>query len=105
MTNLHHIKRRPEGGFLFSATRKNECVLLDDEFKIKKVLKEDFNWVQDSEIVDDKIILADNNNSRLVFFDSSYNKIGEIEWKEGIRRVSNMIRITGLEAKKMFIQG
>jgi len=103
MTNLHHIKKIPNGGFIFSATRKNETVILDEKFEIKKIIKGDFDWVQDSEVIKDNFILADNNHSRLVIVSKEYKEIGEITWKEDIRRVSNMIRVSGSEAKDIFI--
>lgn len=102
MTNLHHIKKNPSGGYMFSATRDNKIVFLNDQLEIIKIIKEDFDWVQDCEIVDKNIIISDNNNSRFVLFDSSFNKISEIKWDKGLRKVSNSIRVTGKEAKIIF---
>jgi hypothetical protein len=104
MVHPHAIRRR-DGGWTVCDSESHAVILLSEDFWIQAVIESDFNWVQDALAVDDGILIADANNSRIVLWDTararpSYQisypeewKIYQIEvadgrWEDGIRSLA-----------------
>lgn len=95
LSNPHSFYPRVEEGFIVSDTRYRypseenstthygRVVLFDNQFRQEGEIRDDFCWVQDARSVSingkEHFIVADSNNSRLLFYDSGLKKIDE--WK------------------------
>jgi hypothetical protein len=86
MRNPHSIRRHGDG-WLVADSRSSAVVVLDADFWIESLIESDFNWVQDAVSVgQDAILVADANNSRIVFWDMALKKAVQqvtypSEWK------------------------
>jgi hypothetical protein len=98
----HHI-RYCRNRFILSDTRNQRVLFLNKNYKIIKILKGTYNWVQDAILTHDgNIIIADSNNARVVKIDISGEKIGEFKWNESERKISSLLTITDQEAINIF---
>lgn len=98
----HHI-RCYRNGFILSDTRNQRVLLLNKNYKIIKILKRDYDWVQDAiPLADGNIIIADSNNARLVKTDISGKKLGEFKWNRNERKISSLLIITTRETANIF---
>jgi len=99
----HNIRKRSDG-FMVCDTRANRVLLLDQKFNVTKILKHDFDWVQDAlEIYDrETYLVADSNNNRLVLIDCLGKLISSMEWKKDTRKVASLEIVTESEAKNIF---
>ncbi len=85
MRNPHSI-RKANGGWIVSDSRSNAVIMLSEDFWIDAIIESDFNWVQDAIALDDGILIADANNSRIVLWDLKGGRISHQvsypeEWK------------------------
>lgn len=71
-----HSIRRAGHGWLVCDSRSGAVLILDSDFWISRVIKGDFNWVQDAVALDDEaLLIADSNNSRLLIWNMAKGKI------------------------------
>ena len=98
----HHI-RYYRNRFILSDTRNQRVLLLNKNYKIIKILKGNYNWVQDAVLTrDGNIIIADSNNARLVKIDISGKKLSEFKWDKKERKISSLLTITEEAAINIF---
>lgn len=98
----HHI-RYYRSRFILSDTRNQRVLLLNRNYKIIKILKGNYDWVQDAiPFADRNIIVADSNNARLVKTDISGKKLDEFKWNRSERKISSLLIVTVEEAANIF---
>lgn len=98
----HHI-RCYQTGFILSDTRNQRVLLLNKNYKIIKILKGAYNWVQDAvSLTSGDIIIADSNNARLVKTDISGKKLDEFKWNKNERKISSLLIVTVKEIANIF---
>lgn len=98
-----HNIRKKSNGFILSDSRSNRVLLLDDKFKIERILKAKFNWVQDAiEINKEQYLIADSNNYRIVLVDCGGNIKSKLKWRRDSKKIASMELIDTLEAKNIF---
>lgn len=107
-----HSVRKTSTGWVVSDSRNNCVVLLDHDFWISSVIDGDFDWVQDAIFHEGRLLVADANHSRLVWWDLEKNrplreirysdqwKIYQVEiiegpWEQRLRSVPTMSAATG----------
>jgi hypothetical protein len=100
----HHIRYYPDKDiFLLSDTRAQRILLLNKNYKIIKILKGNYNWVQDAVLLSDgNIIIADSNNARLVKVNILGKKVGEFKWNKNERKISSLLVLTSNEIVNVF---
>jgi hypothetical protein len=98
----HFIKKR-KNGYLVSDTRNNRVLLLNKKFKIKKIFKNNYNWVQDAvELKNGHFIIGDSNNERIVKVNQDGKKIEKFQMKKNSRKLFSFLKITKKEAAEIF---
>jgi hypothetical protein len=83
LTRPHSI-RQVGDGWLACDSHSGAVLLLDSDFWISRVVEHDFNWVQDAVAIDhETLLIADSNNSRLVVWSITKDKLErEIRYPE-----------------------
>lgn len=85
--NKPHSPRRISTGWSVCSSGDSIVVILDEEFSIRGLLEQDFNWVQDAiEIDDASMLIADANNNRFVLWNFVTGRCSDVvrypsEWK------------------------
>ncbi len=97
----HHI-RAWRDAFMLSDTRNGRVLLLDRDYNIVKAVKGDYNWLQDAVWFDDKILIGDSNNARLVKTDINGKKLNEFSWDKKKRKIGSFLLIKANKAAKIF---
>lgn len=70
MRRPHAIRPRPDGGWTVCDSGAGTLVLLDEDFRFVKSTGQDFDWVQDGLMLDERnALIADANNRRLATWD------------------------------------
>lgn len=87
-----HSLRKTETGWMVSDSGSNGVVLLDEDFWIASIVMGEFDWVQDATIYRDRLLVADANHSRLVWWDIARNR------QEAEIRYSDQWKIYQVEA-------
>jgi hypothetical protein len=81
--NRPHSIRKTEAGWIVCDSRSNGVVSLDENFWITSVVTGGFDWVQDAILCDDRLLVADANHSRLVWWDIGKDKqVGEVKYSD-----------------------
>jgi len=96
---IHHIKN----GFIVSDTRGNRSIILNKDLKVVQELKKDFDWVQDSIEFNKYYIVGNDNKHELSVFDVKGGFKQEFVWKENTRKLSSLLKVSGGEAKNIFL--
>ena len=103
LTNPHGIHKTVDG-FIVSDTRGNRTLILDKNLKVKKVIKGDFDWVQDSIEFKDYYVVGNDNKGRFDIYSKSGKLSDQLYWGENLRKLSSIYKVTGKIAKEIFIK-
>lgn len=103
LKNAHSIKKN-KNEYLVCDTKGNRVFLLNKDFSIKQVLKNDFDWVQCALFSrDNDVIIADSNNGRIILWDrSSTQYVTLYKFKPGKKRIGSIIEIDKATAESVF---
>ena len=98
----HFIRGRREG-YLISDTRNNRVLLLDKNFKIRRIFKNGYDWVQDTiELSNGNFVIGDSNNDRIVRVDESGKELEILQMEKSSRKIFSFLTITKNEAVDIF---
>jgi WD40 repeat protein len=103
LKNPHGIKKR-NNEYLICDTKGNRVFILDINFKIKKQISSNFNWVQDAIFTQEgNIILADSNNGRLWLWEREKDNLKIIyQYDPNQLRIGSIMEISYGNAIKVF---
>lgn len=98
----HSIRKR-KGGYLVSDTRNNRVLLLDKNFEIKKILKNNYDWVQDTiELSNGNLVIGDSNNNRIIRVDKNGKELEISQTEKNSRKIFSFLAITKSGAMDIF---
>ncbi len=98
-----HFIRERNDGYILSDTLNNRVLLLDTNFKIKKIIEKDYNWIQDTIVLGNgNLLLGDSNNTRIVKLDKNGNELEILYMKKDSRKIFSFLSITKSEALNIF---
>jgi hypothetical protein len=98
----HHIRKRKDG-YLISDTKNNRVLILDKKFNTKKIIENDYNWVQDAiELKNGDFVIGDSNNDRFIRVNKNGDELGILKMKKNTRKMFSFLTITKREAINIF---
>lgn len=98
----HFIKER-RGGYLISDSRNNQVLLLNKSFRIERVIKNNYDWVQDTiEISNGNLIIGDSNNERIIRVDRNGKELEVLPMEKNSKKIFSFLAITKREAIDIF---
>lgn len=98
----HSIRKRKRG-YLICDTRNNRVLLLDNNFKIEKIIKNNYDWVQDAvELSNGDFLIGDSNNERIIRIDKNGKEVGILQMEKNTRKIFSFLTVTKSEALSIF---
>lgn len=99
----HHI-RKTHSGYVISDTRNDQVLIMDKKFKVKKSIKNGFNWLQDSiELRNGSLLVIDSNNYRICrVLVSNGQIVDQLDFSKNPVKLYGFLKIVPDDAETIF---